>query len=297
MVKEVVKNYRGNPNLKRINSNVNWTPIRIAEYQKCNDDPIYFIEKYMKIINVDRGLVKFQLYDYQKEMIDAMHNNRHVIIGTARQAGKSVTTCAFILWYILFNAEKTVALLANKGETAREILGKVTLAYQHLPRWLQMGIKEINKGSIVLENDSRVIASATSSDNIRGYAVNLLYIDEAAFVEHWDEFFTSVYPTISSGETTQVVLVSTPHGLNHFYKLWKDSEESRNDYRRILVTWDRVPNRDEKWKKDTIASMGGDEQRFAQEHCIFGNSIISIRDKYTGEIFDIKIEDLYEFGL
>jgi hypothetical protein len=261
-----MKGYNGNPLLKRIGEEIEWTPFMVSEYIKCSKDPIYFIETYMKIINVDRGLINFKLYPYQREMIDSFVNNRFSIITTARQAGKSVTTCGFILWYILFNADKTVALLANKGDTAREILGKIQLAYQHLPKWLQQGSKEWNKGSMELENNSRVIAASTSTDAIRGYAINLVFIDEAAFIQGWDEFFTSVYPTISSGTETKVVLVSTPNGLNHFYKIWVNAIEKRNQYNHIRVSWKDVPGRDEKWKNDTLAAMNFDIEKFNQEN-------------------------------
>jgi hypothetical protein len=263
-----LKGYNGNANLKRANQDIDWTPDMVAEYVKCSQDPVYFTEKYMKIINVDKGLMNFELYDYQKDMLMSMADNRFTIIATARQAGKSTTTCAFILWYIIFNAEKTVALLANKGDTAREILGRVQLAYQHLPKWLQQGVKEWNKGSFELENDSRVIAAATSSDAIRGYSINLLFIDEAAFIDNWDEFFTSVYPTISSGTESKIVLVSTPNGLNHFYSIWKGAEETKNQYNPIKVLWYDVPGRDDKWKDDTLAAMNFDNQKFEQEYCV-----------------------------
>lgn len=259
------KSYLGNPNLKRAGVNVNWTPDMVQEMMKCSQDVVYFVRTYMKIVNVDRGLIPFEPYDYQIEMLEAMANNRYNIIATSRQAGKSTTTCAFILWYILFNNDKNVALLANKAETAREILSKIQLAYQHLPKWLQHGVTEWNKGSFVLENNSRVLATATSADNIRGFSINLLFIDEAAFIENWDEFFTSVYPTISSGSTTQVILVSTPNGLNHFYATWQNAVEKRNNYHNIMVKWDRVPGRDERWKKDTLAALNFDTEKFAQE--------------------------------
>lgn len=287
------KGYQGNPNLKRAGIKVEWTPELIEEWLKCAKDPVYFIETYMKIIHIDEGLVSFKLRDYQLEMLDAMVNNRYTIIGTARQAGKSTTTCGYILWYIIFNPEKTVALLANKAETAREILGKVQLAYQHLPKWIQHGIVEWNKGSVVLENGSRVLATATSSDNIRGFTVNLLFIDEAAHIENWEDFFASVFPTISSGLSSKVVLVSTPKGLNHFYKIWIDSIEGRNTYKRVMVTYDKIPGRDETWKNETLAAMGFDQDKFAQEHCIRGDVTITIRDTETGEILTLPIEKLY----
>lgn len=261
-----LKGYNGNINLKKTNQDIEWTPDLVQEYIKCAQDPVYFTETYMKIINVDRGLINFKLYKYQKEMLRAFQHNRFNIITTARQAGKSTTTCAFILWYILFHSEKTVALLANKGDTAREILSRIQLAYQHLPKWLQQGIKEWNKGSFELENASRVIAAATSSDAIRGYSINLLFIDEAAFIDNWDEFFTSVYPTISSGQESKIALVSTPNGLNHFYSIWINAIEKRNQYNWIRVNWTDVPGRDEKWKNDTLAAMNFDLEKFAQEY-------------------------------
>jgi hypothetical protein len=263
-----LRGYNGNKNLKRSNQSIDWTPDLVAEYVKCSQDPIYFIESYMKIINIDKGLVNFKLYPYQKEMIQSMADNRFSIIATARQAGKSTTTCGFILWYIIFHSEKTVALLANKGETAREILGRVQLAYEHLPRWLQQGVKEWNKGSFELENNSRVIAAATSASAIRGYSINLLFIDEAAFIENWDEFFTSVYPTISSGQESKIVLVSTPNGLNHFYAIWQNANQNRNGYNPLKVMWQDVPGRDEKWRQDTLAAMNFDAEKFEQEYCV-----------------------------
>lgn len=266
MSKDREQGYKGNVKLKKENQAIEWTPKLVEEYLKCSKDPVYFTETYMKIINVDKGLMNFKLYPYQRKMLESFADNRFNIITTARQAGKSTTTCAFILWYIIFNPEKTVALLANKGDTAREILGRIQLAYQHLPKWLQQGVKEWNKGSFVLENDSRVIASATSSDAIRGYSINLLFIDEAAFIENWDEFFTSVYPTISSGTESKIILVSTPNGLNHFYSIWLNAREKRNSYFAMQVLWQDVPGRDEKWKTDTLAAMNFDVEKFDQEY-------------------------------
>ena len=264
------KGYNGNVLLKRANQQIEWTEDLVQEWVKCAEDPLYFIKTYMKIITLNEGLQTYQPWPYQEEMIKKFVDNRYTIVTTARQAGKSTTTCAFILWYIIFQADKTVALLANKGETAREILGRVQLAYQHLPTWLQQGVKEWNKGSFELENNSRVIAAATSASAIRGYTINLLFIDEAAHIENWDEFFTSVYPTISSGTDSKIVLVSTPNGLNHFYSTWQNAIEGRNGYANILVSWKDVPGRDEAWKEETIAGMNFDHEKFNQEmNCQF----------------------------
>lgn len=291
---ENFRGYNGNQNLKRFGVQVNWTPEMVQEWVKCSEDVVYFVKKYMKIVNVDRGLIPFEPYDYQVEMLHSMQVERYCIFSTSRQAGKSTVTCAFILWYILFNSDKNVALLANKAETAREILGKVQLAYQHLPKWLQQGVVEWNKGSFVLENNSRVLATATSSDNIRGFSINLLFIDEAAFIDNWDEFFTSVYPTVSSGKSTKVVLVSTPNGLNHFYKIWQNAIEGKNDYKPILVKWDRVPGRDEEWKQKTLAGLNFDTEKFAQEFCISGDTKVTIQTN-DETVYEIAIEDLFFF--
>ncbi len=265
-----IKGYNGNILLKRANQDIEWTPDLIQEWVKCSEDPIYFVENHMKIITLNEGLQTFNPYPYQRNMIRSFVDNRYSIVTTARQAGKSTTTCGFILWYIIFHADKTVALLANKGETAREILGRVQLAYQHLPKWLQQGVKEWNKGSFELENNSRVIAAATSASAIRGYTINLLFIDEAAHIDNWDEFFTSVYPTISSGTDSKIILVSTPNGLNHFYSTWVNAQEGRNGYHPILVNWQAVPGRDDKWKQDTLAGMNFDIEKFDQEmNCEF----------------------------
>lgn len=288
--------FRGSMNLKRVGEQIEWTPERRDEYIKCSLDPIYFCENYMKIVHVDRGLVPFKMYDYQKAMIKSMAFSRNTIITTARQIGKSTVTCGFILWYVLFQADKTVALLANKGDTAREIMGKVTLAYEHLPKWLQQGVAEANKGSLVLENNSRIIAAATSGSAIRGYSINLLFIDEAAFIENWEEFFTAVAPTISSGKTTKMILVSTPNGLNHYHKLWVNAKQGRTDYNPIEVWWNQVPGRDEAWRKKTLADLNFDLDKFGQENeCQFlGSSGTLISGKILGEMVHLEPVKSYQ---
>lgn len=266
------RGYNGNPLLKRSRAPIEWTPELIDEYKKCKNDPIYFAEKYIYIVNVDEGFIPITLYDYQKEIIQKLNDHRMVTVVTSRQAGKTTTAACLILHYIIFNDVKRVALLANKGDAAREILDRVKIAYEALPNWLQQGVVEWNKGSIALENGSTVIAAATSSSAIRGKSINLLYIDEAAFVENWEEFFSAVFPTISSGKTTKILFTSTPRGLNHFYKNIQGAKadpESKeyNGYQYVEVPWDRVPNRDEKWRHETLAAMDFDEEKFAQEFC------------------------------
>ncbi len=270
---DIRNGYLGNNKLKRPGVKIEWTKELVDEYMKCSQDPIYFIETYMKIINMDEGLVSFKLRDYQKDIINSIHNNRNTIICTARQAGKSVTMIGYILWFVLFNQTVTVALLANKGETAREILSKFHLGYESLPKWLQSGVIEWNKGSVELENGSRVFADSTSASSVRGYTINLLVLDEAAHIENWEEFSISVMPTISSGTTSKVVQISTPNGLNHFYKTWILATSKRSKYHPIMVPWSRVPGRDEEWRQNTLAEMNFDSDKFAQEFgCEFQGS-------------------------
>lgn len=259
------RSYLGNVNLKRKGVAIDWTQEMVQEFVKCAKDPIYFAEKYIQIVHVDHGLIPIECYDYQKDIIEKTTNNRRVCVVTSRQAGKTTTAVCLILHYILFNDHKLVALLANKGDAAREILDRIKTAYEALPKWLQQGVIEWNKGSVEFENGSKIIAAATSSSAIRGKSVSFLYIDETAFVDNWDEFFASVFPTISSGTTTKILLTSTPNGLNHFYKTCEGAKAKKNGYEFVQVMWTDVPGRDEKWREETLAAMDFDTEKFAQE--------------------------------
>ena len=271
----IVQNqYLGNPNLKKAFVSQEFTKENILEFQKCMNDPQYFIEKYIKIVSLDKGLIPFDMYPFQKEMVGTFHNNRFSICKLPRQSGKTTTIISYILHYVLFNESVNVAILANKAATARDILSRLQLAYENLPKWLQQGIMSWNKGSLELENGSRIVASSTSSSAVRGGSYNLIFLDEFAFVPTniAEEFFSSVYPTISSGKTTKVIIVSTPNGMNLFYKLWTDAETKKNTYVPIEVHWSEVPGRDEKWKKETISNTS--ETQFAKEfECEFLGSI------------------------
>lgn len=260
------RGYRGSSTLKKTNQPIEWTDERKAELLKCKEDPIYFAETYMSVVHVDRGLEKIKLYDYQREIITSVHEENAIAAEMARQSGKTTAMTCAILHFILFNSHKNVAILANKAEVSREILARIKLGYEHLPDWIQQGVVEWNKGKIELENGSKIMATATSSNNIRGFSVNLLFIDEAAFVENWDEFFTSVYPTISSGDTTKLVLVSTVNGMNHFHKITSLARQGKNRFKLISVTWQSVPGRDDKWKERTLQDMSYDYEKFSQEY-------------------------------
>src|ERR1700733_11108637 len=201
----------------------------------------------------------------------------------------SVTTCAFLLWTILFKTNQNIAILANKFKTAQKLLTDLKESYMALPRWIQQGVKEWNKGNIELENGCKIMASSTSSDAIRGNAFNLIFLDEFAFVPPHiaDDFFDSVYPTISSGKTTKIIIVSTPKGMNKFYRMWMEATNNRNDptvnwngFNAIEVHWSEVPGRDDAWKKSTIAKIG--EAAFKQEfECDFIGSSNTLIDSET----------------
>jgi hypothetical protein len=257
--------YLGNANLKRIGVELSYTEEQVAEIIKCTEDPVYFIKTYVKIVNVDRGLVPFEMWPFQEDMVRTFHENRFCIAKMPRQVGKTTTTVGFMLWSILFQDDYSIAILANKGSLAREILGRVQYAYEYLPLWLQQGIITWNKGNIELENKSKIAAFATSASGVRGGSYNLIFLDEFAFVPKnmADEFFTSTYPVISSGKTTKVIIVSTPYGLNHFYKMWVDATEKRSTYKPLEVHWSQVPGRDAAWKEETIRNTS--EEQFRQE--------------------------------
>lgn len=287
--------YLGNKHLKKSGEPIEWTPELLNEYIKCANDPIYFAKNYIKIVHVDRGLISFDMFDYQKNIVDKINKNRRVAVLTARQSGKTTTAVAIILHYVLFNSFKTVAILANKGDSARGVLSRIKLAYESLPKWLQHGIEEWNKGNIALENGCKILAGTTTSSAIRGETVAFLYLDEVAFIEGYDEFFASVYPTISSGESTKLLMTSTPKGLNHFWKICKGAEEGTNGYEFVKVMWYEVPGRGEEWKKEALSALNFDENMFNQEYCcVAGNTIVTVIDKETNEIKTISIEDLYD---
>ena len=266
--------YLGNPNLKKVNVKQEYTKEQIVEIQKCMEDPIYFIKNYIQIVSLDKGLVPFELYDFQEKLVDTFHNNRFTICKMPRQSGKSTTIISYLLYYSIFNDNKNIAILANKAATARDILSRYQLAYENLPSWLQQGVINWNKGNIELENGSKLVAAATSSSSVRGSSFNIIFLDEFAYVPQQiaESFFSSVYPTISSGKDTKVMIVSTPHGMNMFYKLWVDAEENRNLYKPIEVHWSEVPGRDEKWKEETIKNTSK-EQFEVEFECEFVGSI------------------------
>ena len=245
--------YLGNPNLKKANVKVEFTQENIEEFIKCKDDPVYFAKNYIQIVSLDEGLVNFNLYPFQEKLISNFHENRFNICKMPRQTGKSTTVVSYLLHYAVFNDNVNIAILANKASTARDLLGRLQLAYENLPKWMQQGVLVWNKGSLELENGSKILAASTSASAVRGGSYNVIFLDEFAFIPNHiaDQFFASVYPTISSGQRTKVIVVSTPHGMNHFYRMWHDAEREKNEYVPTEVHWSEVPGRDSYWKEQT----------------------------------------------
>ena len=266
--------YLGNPNLKKANTPHEFTEEQVIEFIKCKNDPVYFAKKYIKIVSLDEGLTQFHPYDFQEKLIRNFHENRFNICKMPRQTGKSTTSVSYLLHYAVFNDSTNIGILANKAATARDLLGRLQTAYENLPKWMQQGIISWNKGSLELENGSKILAASTSASAVRGMSFNILFLDEFAFVPNHiaESFFASVYPTITSGKNTKVIMVSTPHGMNHFYRYWHDAERGKNEYIPTDVHWSEVPGRDDVWKEQTIANTS--EQQFKVEfECEFLGSI------------------------
>ena len=294
--------YLGNPNLKKANTPIEFTEDQIIEFLKCKENPVYFARKYIKIVSLDEGLVPFDMYPFQEKLIQNFHDNRFNICKMPRQTGKSTTCVSYLLHYAIFNDNVNIAILANKASTARDLLGRLQLAYENLPKWMQQGIIAWNKGSLELENGSKISANSTSSSAVRGGSYNVIFLDEFAFIPNHiaDDFFASVYPTISSGSSTKVIIVSTPRGMNHFFRMWHDAERDKNEYVPTDVHWSEVPGRDDKWKEQTIANTSEAQFRVEFECEFLGstNTLINA-SKLKNLVYEQPIKrnaglDIYE---
>ena len=294
--------YLGNPLLKKANVKIDFTPEQVKEFIKCKNDPIYFTKTYVQIVSLDEGLVPFKMWDFQEELIRKFHKSRFNIAKLPRQTGKSTTVVSYLLHYLIFNDSVNVGILANKASTARDLLARLATAYENLPKWIQQGVVVWNKGNIELENGSKILAASTSASAVRGMSFNIIFLDEFAFVPNHiaDSFFASVYPTITSGKSTKVIIISTPQGMNHFYKMWQDAVNGRNDYTYHEVHWSQVPGRDAKWKEETIKNTS--QRQFTQEfECEFLGSVDTLiaASKLKALAFDDPISqskglDIYE---
>ena len=294
--------YLGNPLLKKANTPIEFTQEQILEFVKCKEDPVYFAKNYVKIVTLDKGLQPFQMYPFQEKLVNNFHNHRFNICKMPRQTGKSTTVVSFLLHYAVFNDNVNIGILANKAATARELLDRLQTAYENLPKWMQQGIISWNKGSLELENGSKILAASTSASAVRGMSFNILFLDEFAFVPNHiaDSFFASVYPTITSGKSTKVIIVSTPHGMNHFYRMWHDAEKKKNEYIPTDVHWSEVPGRDDAWKAQTIANTS-DQQFKVEFECEFLGSVDTLiaPSKLKSLVYDHPLKrsaglDVYE---
>ena len=274
-----IGHFQGNPLVKKVGAQIQFTKEQVEEYVKCAQDPFYFIEKYMKIVTIDAGVQVIKLYDFQREMIEKFINEKFILAKCARQSGKTIGVESFILWSILFKDNYRIGMFANKFDTSKKILKEIKYSYEQLPMWIQQGVITWNKHSIELENGSSITSSSTSGDAGRSRTYNLVFLDEFAFVpDHVaTDFFTAVYPTISSGKNTKVIIISTPNGLNFFYRMWVEAQEGRSNYKLFEANWRAVPSRDEAWAEETVANVG--EKAFQQEYeCDFlgsSNTLIS----------------------
>lgn len=292
--------FRKGKNLRAPGLKYQYTKEEAAEFARCAHDPIYFIENYVKVRTSDKGMVLFKLYDYQKRFVTAIHENRFTVANLPRQVGKSACVAGYILWLVLFNQSTKAGILANKQKQATQIFRRIKTSYENLPMFLQQGVRGWSETSFFLENGSSVMASATSKDSVRGDDLNFMYLDEFAHIrpDVADDFFISSYPTISAGQTTKLVITSTPNGLNRFHRIWVDANRpdghpSKNRFIPISVRWNEVPeypggpNRGEKFKRDTIAAIG--ESRWMVEYeCSFignVNTLIS-STKLSGMVWE-----------
>lgn len=270
--------YLGHLKLRKTGTKIEVSDNEMEEFVKCFNDPIYFLKTYCEIVSLDHGVVKFRPHAYQKKMLRLMHENRFSIILAARQMGKSVCIAGYLLWCAIFAKDQNIAILANKEAQAMDTLERLQMMYEGLPWFLQPGVSLWNSKRIKLGNGSKVFISSTRGSAARGKSITHIALDEFAFVDHAEKFYGSVYPTISSGKKTKMIVSSTPNGMNMFYRMWQDAIDGKSEFKPFKATWDVHPDRDEKWKKTQIANMestspGAGARQFRQEFdCVFEGS-------------------------
>lgn len=286
--------FAGNPKLKKANVEISYTKEQFEEYIKCVQDPVYFINNYVKIVSIDGGVIPFKLWDFQEELIRSFQAHRFNIVKYGRRSGKTATVSAYILWCILFNKLFEVAVLSNNLKSSKSILASLQFSYEELPIWLQQGVLAWNKTDIMLENGSAVFTNSTSASAIRGRQINLLYMDEFAHVPFnmQEEFYTSAYPTITSGLSSKMIITSTPNGMEYFRKIWMDAKNKKNKFITSEVSWDQVPGRDEAWYEEQIANIG--PVLFSQEYSgeFLGSSMTLISGSKLATL--VEEEPIYE---
>lgn len=260
--------YNANPYLKRAFVNLQFSNWQVDEIIKCMNDPYYFFENYYYVKTPDGIEMLFNPYKYQRLMLDTMLHERFVICRMARQSGKSTIVIAYMLWNILFHQNRDLAILSKTEKDSIGLLTRIKFAYEKLPKWMQQGITRFDQTKIELENKSSITAAATTSAAARGSSYYCVFLDEFAFVpgNMAEEFYTSVYPTISAGKNTKIFIVSTPNGMNLFYRMFDDAERRKSTFVPITFDWTVVPGRDETWKIREIKNIG--QEKFDQEYAV-----------------------------
>ena len=279
--------YLGNPNLPTENSKFEWTPKMLAELKKAKQNLLYFAENYFFIVNLDRGREKIALHSCQKRSLRKMRDNRFFILLASRQIGKTTMMTIYTLWHACFNSDQRMLIVANKEGTAKEIFSRIRMAYEELPNWIKPGVSEYGKESLKFTNGSTIGISTTTGTAARGQAINVLVLDELAFIESHlvDSFWKSVYPVISSSKKSKIFIASTANGSdNLFYKIWNGAIEETNGWGYDKILWDEIPGRDIKWRNETLRTIGS-EDAFNQE---FGCEFVSSGEMAINEeLFEI----------
>ena len=281
--KDVDNPYHENdPELRKGQILFEYTEWELEEMRKCAENVVYFANKYCKVMT-DDGIQKINLRDYQVQILDQYQTHRKNIFVSPRQSGKTITSSIFLLWYLLFNFEKNAMIMANIGDTAAELMDKIKVIMKGLPFFLKPGLIVYNVMTMKFDNGCRIMAKTTTKTSSIGYTIHMLYMDEFAHINpnFINQFFKSVYPTISSSQIARVIITSTPNGMNKFWELYKGAIEGENEFNPIRVEWWQIPNRDEEWKRKEIAALGSEED-FNQEYgCQFLSSSRLLLDSYT----------------
>ena len=286
--------YMGNQNLPTGKAEFEWTPTMVRDLKKCQKNLLYFAENFFTIINLDRGREKITLFKCQKKVLRALRDNRFNIVLASRQVGKTTMMTIYTLWVACFLEDQRILVVANKEQTAINIFKRIRLAYEQLPNWIKPGVVEYGKTSMTLTNGSSIGISTTSSDAGRGDSCNCLVLDELAFIDNHlvESFWKSVYPIISSSKKSKIFIASTPNGTgNLFHDLYSNAIRGKNNWCASRIDWWEIPGRDERWKQDTIQSLGSTDIFDQEFGCQFIETGESVLDEELIRKSSLSIQD------
>jgi len=289
------QNFLINPNLPAADSQFEYSPEMVRDIKKCAQYILFFAENFFYIVSLDEGKQKIDLHLCQKRVLRKMRDNRFFILLASRQIGKTTLMTIYALWVACFQQDQSILIVANKEGTAIEIFRRIRLAYEELPNWLKPGVKEYGKTSMSLANGCRIGISTTTGTAARGQSINVLVLDELAFIESHlvDEFWKSVYPIVSSSKKSKIFIASTANGTgNLFHKLYTGAEENQNGWECDKILWNEIPGRDDKWKRETIATIGSIDAFNQEFNCVTGNTLVDINN--NGECESITLQKLWE---